>query len=71
MPGLCKDAKNCPSGAACVSLSQGAPLGACSNGGAGQPCDATHACQSGLSCQSAPGISGICTPGLPGFDAGF
>ena len=71
MPGLCKDQKNCPSGNACVPLQQGAPVGACSNGGTGQPCDAAHACQSGLTCQTVPGFSGICMPGGFGFDGGF
>jgi hypothetical protein len=71
MPGLCKDAKNCPSSYSCVPLTQGSAVGGCSNGATGQPCDATHPCQNGLTCQTVPGFSGVCLPGLPGFDAGF
>ncbi len=71
MPGMCKDAKNCPTGDACVSVATGAPLGQCSNGGTGQACDATHACQTGLTCQTVPGFAGVCAPGFPGFDAGI
>jgi hypothetical protein len=71
MPGLCKDASDCPASDSCVPITAGAPIGECSNGAAGETCDATHSCQSGLSCQTVPGYSGICAPGLPSGGEGL
>jgi hypothetical protein len=53
IPGGCETNQDCPTGWKCISgppMGLYGPIGQCTNGAKGEPCDATADCKAGLQC---------------------
>ncbi|HCF58610.1 MAG TPA: hypothetical protein DFS52_11545 [Myxococcales bacterium] len=63
LPGLCKEAGNCPANWVCVKMTSTDPVGFCSNGGLSSMCTKPEECVSPFICQQPmPGMAGVCAP---------
>lgn len=61
---LCEDQTHCPTNLKCVHISAMGPLGICSGGSMGEPCEETDDCDFGLECTFNFCFPGMGFPGL-------